>query len=69
MKIIDNRNNTIFAELNVGTVFVYPSGKIVLMKTNETEDCNCVNLTNGNLLHISGDDFVVVVNATLTLEG
>ena len=68
MNIIDNRGNTIFAELNVGTVFAYPSGESVFMKTTETEDCNCVNLTNGHLFRLSGSDFVAPVSATLTLE-
>lgn len=68
MNIVDNRSNTIFAELIVGTVFTYPSGESVFMKTTETEYCNCVNLTNGRLAYISGDDYVIVVNATLVLE-
>ncbi len=68
MKIINNRDNTIFGELNPGVVFMYPNGESVFMKTTEANMCNCVNLTNGHLLNISGDDFVTVVDATLTLE-
>ena len=68
MNIINNRNNTIFGELNLGVVFMYPEGESVFMKTTDTPTCNCVNLTNGHLLNISGDDFVTVVDATLILE-
>ena len=68
MKIIDNRNNTIFGELNLGDIFKFPDGESVYMKTTETDISNCVNLTNGRLGYISGDDFVIVVNATLILE-
>ncbi|MBO7696633.1 MAG: hypothetical protein J6T10_28735 [Methanobrevibacter sp.] len=68
MKIIDNSNNTIFGELNPGVVFKFPGGENVYMRTTEPDSSNCVNLTNGHLAHISGDDFVIVVDATLTLE-
>lgn len=67
MKIIDNRNNTIFGELNPGVMFMFPGGESVFMKTTETGISNCINLTNGHPLYISGDDFVIVLNATLTL--
>ena len=67
MKIINNRNNTIFDELNPGVIFTLPGWEDVFMKTTET-DRNCVVLNSGRLTHISGDDFVTVVNATLTLE-
>lgn len=68
MKIIDNRNNTIFGGLNPGDIFKFPGGENVYMKTTEPDSSNCVNLTNGHLGNISGDDFVIVVNATLILE-
>lgn len=68
MKIIDNRNNIIFGELNLGDIFKFQDVESVYMKTTETEDCNCVNLTNGRLAYTSGDDYVIVVNAKLILE-
>ena len=70
MKIIDNRANieTIFGELRICDVFTFLSGESVYMKTTETNDFNCVNLINGCPAYISGDDYVTVVNATLTLE-
>lgn len=67
MKIIDNRNNTIFGELNPGDTFMFPCDERVFMKTTET-DSNCVNLTNGQTIHTSEDIFIIVVHATLTLE-
>ena len=67
MKIIDNSNNTIFGELNPGDVFKFSGGENIYMKTTEPDSSNCVNLTNGHLGCFSGDDFVIVLNATLTL--
>ena len=68
MKIIDNINNTIFSGLNPGDIFKFPDWGNIYMKTTEPDSSNCVNLTNGHLGHISGDDFVIVLNATLILE-
>lgn len=68
MKIINNRNNIIFGKLNPGDMFMFPGGESIFMKTTETNICNCVELTNGYLFHMTDSDFVTVVNATLILE-
>lgn len=73
MKIINSKNKFVdFADIKEGAVFSVHAGEDIYMKTEcieatSTDLINCVNLSNGNLEHLSGTYQVTPIDCELVI--